>query len=282
MLRPSWEATMRMRVVGAVVAMAVAGLVAPPVRAADKPVVRLATTSALAETGLLDWLLPKFTADTGVAVQVLAVDAAKAFELGKRGEADALLVDDRPSEEFFVSQRHATERREVMVVSYLLAGPRTDPAGIGDSGSAPGALKAIAEKKAAFVSRGDGSGAAATERRLWDAAGRIPATGAGVWYFAANASAPKTLALAGAKQAYVLIDQPSWLAQRNHYGLIELVKGGGPLLDTPYGVLVVNDLKHKTARYALAKKLADWLTGTQGRTLIAKFRLAEKNPYVVR
>lgn len=271
---------MSKRVVGAIAAAATL-LAAQPASAAEKPVVRLATAAALEETGLLTWLLPKFTADTGVDVKVLAVDATRAFELGKRGEADVLLVDDRASEDFFVSQRHATERREVMVVEYLIGGPRTDPAGIGDSGSAPGAAKAIAEAKSTFVSRGDGSGAFATEKRLWNAAGRVPETGAGQWYFGANATAPGMLALAGQKQAYFLIDKPSWLALRNHYGLIELVNGG-PILETSYGVLVVNDLKHKTARFALGKKFADWITGTQGRALIARFRIAEKYPYIVR
>ncbi len=256
-------------------------LVAAAAGAAEKPTVRLATTRTLDETGLLAWLLPKFTADTGVAVEVLAVDAARAFALGKRGEADVLLVDDRASEEFFVSQRHATQRREVMVASYLIAGPRSDPAEIGDSGSAPGAMKAIAETKSPFVSRGDGSGAHEAEKRLWNAAGRVPETGAGTWYFVANASAPATLALAGQKQAYLLIDRASWLALKNHYGLIELVNGG-PLLQTPYGVLVVNDLKHAGARFALGTRLADWLTGSQGRALIAKYEIAEKQPYTVR
>jgi tungstate transport system substrate-binding protein len=84
---------MRLRVVGAasvVAAVLLAGVSAP---AADKPVVRLATTAALEETGLLAWLLPKFSADSGVDVQVHAVDAKRAFELGKRGDADVLLVE---------------------------------------------------------------------------------------------------------------------------------------------------------------------------------------------
>ena len=268
------------RVVGAI-GLAAALLWAGAAAAAEKPVVRLATTSALEQTGLLAYLLPKFTADTGVEVKVLAVDAQRAFELGKQGEADVLLVDDRSGEEFFVSQRHATGRREVMVVDYLIGGPRTDPASIGDSGSAPGAAKLIAEAKAPFVSRGDGSGAAATEKRLWNAAGRVPESGVGAWYFAAGASAPGMLELAGKKQAYFVIDRPSWLALRNHYGLIELVNGGA-LLQTPYSVLVVNDLKHKAARFALGKKFSDWITGAQGRGLIARYRIAEKNPYIVR
>lgn len=248
---------------------------------AERPSVRLATSTALEETGLLGWLLPKFTADTGIDVQVQAVDANRAFELGKQGEVDVLLVDDRSSEEFFVSQRHAMERREVMYVEYLIAGPRVDPAQVGDLGSPPGAIKAISETQSKFVSRGDGSGAHATERRLWNAAGRVPEVGAGAWYLTAAASAPGMLAKAGAEQAYVLIDRPSWMSLENHYGLIELVNGG-PILQTPYGVLVVNDLKHRGASYPLGKKLADWLTGPQGRTLIAQFRIEQKQVYFVR
>ncbi|MBM4382808.1 MAG: substrate-binding domain-containing protein [Deltaproteobacteria bacterium] len=262
---------------GAGLALALAGAA----HAAPKQSVRLATTSALVDTGLLAYLLPKFTADTGIEVQVLAVDATRAFELGKRGEADALLVDDRAGEDFFLSQRHATERREVMYVEYLVAGPRNDPAELGDGASAPGAFKAFSERQQAFVSRGDGSGTVALEKRLWNQAGRVPDVGAGTWYFSANASMAKTLALAGEKRAYVLVDKPTWLREKNHYGLIELVDGGVQL-QNGFGVLVVNDLKHKTARYAPAKKLADWLTGTQGRTLIPKFKIAEKFPYMVR
>ena len=262
--------------------LATAALLATPAAHAQaKPTLRLATTSALQETGLLAWLLPKFSVDTGIAVEVLAVDAKRAFELGKRCEADALLIDDRASEDFFVSQRHANERREVMYVEYLLGGPRSDPAQLGDAASAPGAAKAIAATKSSFVSRGDGSGAHEAEKRLWSAAGRVPETGAGAWYFSANAAAPGMLALAGAKQAYFVIDRPSWLSLRNHYGLIELASGG-PIMQNPYGVLVVNDLKHKTARYALGKKLADWLTGAQGRPLIAQFKIADKPVYFVR
>jgi len=254
---------------------------AAPAFAADKPSVRLATTTTLEEIGLLAYLLPKFSADTGIAVQVLAVDAKRAFELGKRGEADALLVDDPASEQFFVSQRDALERREVAIAEMLIAGPRTDPAEIGDSGSPPGAFKSIADTKAPFVSRGDHSGTHALERRLWNMAGRVPETGAGSWYLSANARMPAALALAGEKRAYLAIDRASWLAQRSHYGLIELVNGGAAM-ENPISVLVVNDLKHKSARYAPAKKLADWLTGSQGRTLIARFEIADKTPFAVR
>jgi len=272
---------MRKKLSGGLALLALGACAAGAAAAAEKPSVRLATTTTLEETGLLAFLLPKFTADTGVEVRVLAVDARRAFELAKRGEADALLVDDPAAEEFFVSQRHSLERREVAIAEMLIAGPRTDPAEIGDSVSPPGAFRVIADTKSPFISRGDGSGTHELEKRLWRMAGRVPESGAGDWYLSANAPMAKALALAGEKRAYLMIDRATWLAQKNHYGLIELVNGGAAL-ESPIGVLVVNDLKHKGARFAPAKKLADWLTGAQGRTLIARFRIAEKAPFVVR
>jgi tungstate transport system substrate-binding protein len=270
----SWAARAPQGLLGAL-------LLASAASAAEPPTVRLATTTTLVETGLLAYLLPKFTADTGVQVEPLPVDAARAFELGKRGEVDVLLVDDEPSEEFFVSQRHAPWRREVAVAEMLIAGPRTDPAAIGDSGTVSGAFQAIAETKSPFVSRGDGSGTHELEKRVWNLAGRVPETGAGTWYFSANGTMPEALALAGKKGAYLAIDRATWHAQKNHYGLIELVSGG-PAMANPIGVLVVNDLKHPGARFALGQKLADWLTGPQGRSLIARFEIADKTPFRVR
>lgn len=272
---------MRWRLAAAFAAGCSLAAFAAPALAAEKASVRLATTTTLEEVGLLAYLLPKFTADTGIPVEVLAVDAKRAFELGKRGEADALLVDDPSTEQFFVSQRHAVSRREVAVAEMLIAGPRTDPAGIGDSGSPPGAFKAIAETKSPFVTRGDESGTHVLEKRMWNMAGRVPESGAGSWYFSVHGRMPEALALAGEKRAYLAIDRATWLAQRNHYGLIELVNGGATM-ENPISVLVVNDLKHKGARYAPAQKLADWLTGSQGRTLIARFKIAEKAPFAVR
>ena len=51
----------------------------------------LATTTSTADTGLLDHLLPRFQARTGIAVKPIAVGTGEALAMGRRGDADVLL-----------------------------------------------------------------------------------------------------------------------------------------------------------------------------------------------
>lgn len=247
---------------------------------AERPFITLATSAALKESGLLDQILPKFTADHGIDVRVLAVDAGRALALGRQGGADVLLVNDRAAEEAFVSQRHALERRVVMSDDFLIVGPATDPADLANVTLATAAFTRINDSKAAFVSCSDGCGTLAAELRLWAAAGRDPKAGAGVWYFEAAGGTQATLGMAGEKRAHTLIDRASWMVAPNRRGLTELV-AGDPRLRNEYAVLVVNDLRHKGVKFAPAKKLADWLTSYQGRTAIEAFRIQGKQIYVV-
>ena len=64
---------MRSRLMASIAALALTSLGAAGAFGADAPPVRLAPTSTLAEVPLLAYLLPKFTADTGVQVTVLPV-----------------------------------------------------------------------------------------------------------------------------------------------------------------------------------------------------------------
>jgi tungstate transport system substrate-binding protein len=253
---------------------------APVALRAERPFITLATTTSTQDSGLLEYLLPKFTTDTGIEVRVVAVGTGRALELGKRGDADVLLVHDRAAEELFVKDRHALERRDVMYNDFLVVGPATDPANVGDVHLASAAFSRISDKQATFVSRGDDSGTHKAEQRLWAAAGRDPRVGSGKWYLEAGGGMAATLAMAGEKRAYTLTDRASWLALPNRRGLLELL-AGDPSLRNNYGVMVVNDFKHKGVKFALGKKLADWLTSYQGRTLIAKFRVADKQVFFV-
>ena len=146
--------------------------------------------------------------------------------------------------------------------------------------TAKDALAKSAVTQALFASRGDDSGTHRAEQRLWSAAGRVPDSGQGAWYFAAPDGQAAAVALAAEKRGYTLVDRANWLALADRRALIELVSRDLLLRDS-YSVLVVNDLKHRGAKFALGKKLADWLTGHQGRVLISAFRVAEKQVYFV-
>ncbi|MGB9177176.1 MAG: substrate-binding domain-containing protein, partial [Methanoregula sp.] len=58
----------------------------------------IATTTSLYDTGLLDYLQPKFEAKYPVKLKITSQGTGKAIELAKNGDADVLLVHS-PSQE---------------------------------------------------------------------------------------------------------------------------------------------------------------------------------------
>jgi tungstate transport system substrate-binding protein len=64
-------------------------IVGPAVQSRD---VILASTTSTRDTGLLDSLVPFFETRTGYHVKVIAVGTGQALTLGKRGDADVVLV----------------------------------------------------------------------------------------------------------------------------------------------------------------------------------------------
>ncbi len=237
---------------------------------AERPFITLATTTSTQDSGLLDELLPKFTAESGIDVRVVAVGTGRAIEIGRSGDADVLLVHDRASEDAFIAEGHASARRAVMYNDFLVVGPGADPAKARGSDVAK-AFAAIADSKAAFVSRGDDSGTHKAEQRYWAAAARDPLPGSGTWYLEAGGGMSATLRMAAEKSAYTLTDRATWLATKDP-GVLALLVSGDARLRNNYGVLVVSEAKHPGVKATLAEKFAVWLTGTPGRTAIAEFR----------
>lgn len=233
--------------------------------------ITLASTTSTRDSGLLDFLLPRFTARTGIAVRVVAVGTGHALALGRRGDVDALLVHDRDSEDAFVASGHGLFRRDVMFNDFVILGPAEDPAGLRSAKSAAAALRRVAARRALFLSRGDDSGTHKAELRLWASAGIAPRAHSGHWYRETGSGMGAALNTAAQLHAYLLSDRSTWLAFQNPGGLQILVQGD-PLLHNPYGVLVVNPRRHPHVQAGAARQFADWLTGAEGQAAIGAFR----------
>ena len=92
--------------------------------------ITLATTTSTQDSGLLDYLLPYFTEETGITVDVVAVGTGQALALGEFGGADVLLVHARAREDAFVAAGDGSARYDVMYNDFAIVGPASDPAGI--------------------------------------------------------------------------------------------------------------------------------------------------------
>lgn len=236
---------------------------------ADKSLI-LATTTSTQDSGLLDELLPVFTRDSGWQVKTVAVGSGQAIEMGRRGEADVLLVHSPAAEEKFVAEGSAGPRRLVMHNDFVLLGPKADPAEIRGTGSTE-AMKKIAAAEAVFVSRGDESGTHTKEQGLWSKAGATPG---GSWYQSTGQGMGATLRVASEKAGYTLSDRATYLTQRDTLALEVLSEGDAGLLNV-YHVIEITEKAGDRVRPDGGKAFADWIVAPPAQRLIGEFGRAK-------
>jgi tungstate transport system substrate-binding protein len=208
-----------------------------------------------------------FRSRTGTEVRVLAVGTGQALELGRRGDADVLLVHDPAGEQRFMDEGYGSLRREVMYNDFVLVGPPTDPAGVKGEASITAAFARIARQAAPFVSRGDESGTHHKEKAVWKGATVEPR---GDCYVRAGAGMGQVLRMAGEKRAYTLADRGTFLALRKGLDLAALSEGD-PLLVNQYSVITINPERHPHVRREAAQQFADFLVSPEARKAIGEF-----------
>jgi tungstate transport system substrate-binding protein len=232
----------------------------------------LATTTSTRDAGLLPYILPDFEAKYQAKVEVVAVGSGQALELGKKGDADVLLVHSPAAEKEFVKGGFGVNRRDVMYNDFVIVGPSADPAGIRGITSAAEAFKKIAASSASFVSRGDGSGTDVKEKSLWKLAGIEPK---GDWYKSVGQGMGVVLTQANEMPAYTLSDRATYLARTKEGLKLEVLVEKDNALFNPYGIIAVNPEQHANVNYAGAMTFIDWLTSLPVQEKIAEFGKAD-------
>lgn len=229
----------------------------------------LATTTSTQDSGLLDYILPIFKADTGIEVKVIAKGTGEALEMGKRGDADCLLVHAKAKEEQFVKDGYGVERFDVMYNDFIIVGPKSDPGALKTEASsdALAAFKLISSKGLTFISRGDDSGTNTKELALWKSAEIQPA---GDWYVSAGKGMGAVLQMASEKQAYTLTDRATYLSMKDKLDL-EIVTENCKDLYNQYGIIMVNPDKFSSVKKAEAQEFIDWMLSDKGQKLIAEY-----------
>ena len=229
----------------------------------------LSTTTSTRDSGLLDYILPEFTKDTGIEVKMVAVGTGKALEMGKNGEADVLLVHAKASEEAFVAAGDGLERHDVMYNDFVLVGPKDDPAGLKEA--APSDIVAAFEKinadKVKFVSRGDNSGTNKKELALWSDAGITPE---GDYYVEAGSGMADVLKMADEMQAYTLTDRATYLNLKENLSL-EIAVEKDEKMFNQYGVIPVNPEKTENINAEGAQAFVDWLLSEKAQKMIGEY-----------
>jgi tungstate transport system substrate-binding protein len=259
------------RALSALIALVPIALAAEPGRAQDKSFV-VASTTSTQDSGLFGHILPLFKAKTGIDVKVIAQGTGQALDTARRGDADVVLVHAKALEEKFVADGFGVRRFDVMYNDFVLAGPKTDPAGIKGNKDVLAAFAAINAKAAPFVSRGDKSGTHAAELALWKATSIEPAARKPAWYREIGQGMGAALNTAAAMGAYVLADRGTWLSFKNKDTLQIIVEGDQRLFN-PYGVILVNPAKHAHVKKEFGQAFIDWLVSAEGQNAIRTYTI---------
>ncbi len=251
---------------------AILGLMIHDTAGAQERAIVVASTTSTEESGLFGFLLPRFSAKTGISVKVVAVGTGQALGIGKRGDADVVFVHDRPAEEKFLAEGFGVKRFDVMYNDFVVIGPIDDPAHIAAGMDVIVAFRKIAAAKVPFISRGDGSGTNAAELRYWMDAGIAINAVQDRWYREIGQGMGPALNVAAATDAYVLADRGTWISFRNRGTLAIMVEGDRRLFNQ-YGVMLVNPAKHPNVRAKDGQAFIDWLISADGQTTIAQYKI---------
>lgn len=244
--------------------------------AARERTITLASTTSTEQSGFFAEVLPKFKADTGIEVRVIAVGTGQAFDIARRGDADALLVHDRHGEDAFVEEGFGLDRRDVMYNDYVIVGPAADPANVAGTRTVGDAFRRIAATGSIFASRGDDSGTHRAELRHWREAGVDVARAD--WYRELGAGMGPTLNTSADLGAYALSDRATWASFRNRRDLVVVLQGDPALLN-PYASLLINPERHAHLRHGPARAWHEWLVSGAGQRAIDGFRANGEQVY---
>ncbi|HEX7444968.1 MAG TPA: substrate-binding domain-containing protein [Methanothrix sp.] len=245
--------------------------------AAEGERLKLATTTSLEDTGLLDVIKEKFDAKYNVSLDVVSGGTGIAIQYGERGDVDVLIVHDKVRELKFIADGQGLERRCIAYNYFVVVGPKDDPAGIKGMNATEAFTTIISKGKAdpakvKFVSRGDNSGTQAREILLWKKAGfnYSLVNNSGPWYVDAGQGMGATLNIANEKQAYTLSDISTYMAYQGNLTLVPLIEGGNDLLNV-YVAMAVSPKKHPNVNCALANEFINYLVSNEGQDLIASY-----------
>ncbi len=248
----------------------------PAATTAATPIVRtnnskdliLSTTTSTQDSGLLDVLIPRFEQQSGYHVKTVAIGSGAAIALGQRGEADVVLAHAPENEKQFVASGAGVARQLVMFNDFVLAGPSDDAAKVHGTRDVLDALRAIAARKAPFISRGDNSGTYQLEQKLWKAAGVTPR--GQTWYVQSGSGMGQTLQIADQRKAYTLSDRATYLAFKQRIVLGVEVEADPRLLNI-YHVIAVNPQRFAQVNKDGAQAFIQFLLAPQTQQLIGSF-----------
>lgn len=231
---------------------------------------RVGVDTALMQSGFAVALQRAFSADTGIAAQLVGLPALPLLRALEQGEVDVALANAPAAEAQLEQQGLVHDWREIAQGEFVLVGPRPagqprGPALLAGARGLAEALQRIAAAASAdpgalrFLSAGDGSGTHVLEQAVWRAAQVAPAA---PWYVAADPKAGFVAQLR-TQAAFGLVERAAWA----------VAGGGAPLLaGDPLGLERIHVMRSFRVSHPAGKMFVAWLAAPTGRRVVGGLR----------
>jgi len=242
----------------------------------------LGTTTSVNDSGLLNVILPDFEGRNNARVAIVAVGSGQALELGKRGDADVLIVHSPAAEQAYLANGSGVTRWQIMYNYFAIVGPGSDPAGVRTAANATEAFARIAANQSVFVSRGDSSGTNTKELQVWAAAGLNVSAFPASWYKSIGQGMAADLQTTFELGGYTLTDEGTYwslpqIGPGASGGLHILIGGFDHAtsdLKNTYSVIQLNVTRVPSINATLAKAFAEWVTSPEVAAKIGNYTVA--------
>ncbi len=254
---------------------------ATPTPAVAPDQLKIATTTSLYDTGLLDSVQDYYLKTYNVDLLITSQGTGKAIQSAKNGDVDVLLVHAPAQEKTFIDDGYGVNHRGIAYNYFLIVGPESDPAGIKNMTPEEGltTLKTLGESdnsSVIFVSRGDNSGTHSAEKAIWKSAGfnyTADISGnPGTWYVETGSGMGDTLTVSGQKQAYTLTDEATFLTYKknNNLQLVPIIDEGETLLNR-YTILTISPDQSPKTNVKAATDFTNWPIPADGQKFIGDY-----------
>lgn len=254
------------------VALLLSGCIA---REAPVPRVRIATTTSLENSGLLEQMRAAFRSDTGIEIEAHVVGSGKALDLARDGIVELAITHEPGGEAEMARAGLAEEQAAFMANNFILVGPPENPARVPPGAKVADAMRLVHGAEAIFLSRGDESGTHVREIELWTVLDLDPEKNEGYRRMGQGMSA--LLRSASELQGYALTDDTTFEAMKPVLRLEEFARGGSGSSNV-YSVTMVGARAGRASHEARA--FYTWLLSERGQKLIGAFRRGSKGSFV--
>jgi tungstate transport system substrate-binding protein len=239
------------------------------------PRVRIATTTSLENSGLLEQMRAAFLSDTGIEIEAHVVGSGKAFHLARDGIVEMTITHEPRGEAELVRAGLAEEQAPFMTNAFILVGPPENPAGVPPDATVADAMGRVHRAEATFLSRGDQSGTHVREMELWASLSIDPEKNEGYRRMGQGMSA--LLRAASELQGYALTDGTTFETMKPVVRLLEFARGGNGSANV-YRVTLLR--RHGKRASPEARALYGWLLSEKGEEMIGSFRRGSKGSFV--